>query len=184
MAKKKTSAVVFAGNNENAPVFQQEQKESPPPYEDTGVKFQGYSKYSIGNGKFGLKYQQKFYSYITISNSTTPQSFQIVGQNKAFVTDLIIAFVDTGGIATTTTRRFILGRMEGIGGAFTEVMTIPLFKPVNTAAGQTGTSGNTVVLHFNTPIQVDGITEISVLAGKFSENGTEVKASICGYIEA
>lgn len=185
MAKKKTKEIVYSGYNETAPVYTEPTKESPPPYEDTEVKYQGYSKYPISEGRFGLKYQQKFSRYITITNSTTPQSVQIIGRNKAMITDLIIAFVDTGGIPTTTTRRFIIGRFESIGGSMTEeVFSIPCFKPVDTSVTGIGMSGNTIVLHFNTPIVIQGKTDNSMLCGAWSENGTEVKASFLGYIEA
>jgi len=185
MAKKKSSAIVFSGNNETAPVYQEEQKESPPPYEDTEVRYQGFSKFSIGNGKYGLKYQNKFYSYITIASSSNAQSVQIIGKNRAIITDLIIAFVDTGAIPTTTTRRFIIGRMEGISGTLAEeVFSVPCFKPVDTSATGVGMSGNTIVLHFNTPVVVQGKSDISCLAGRWSENGTEVKASFIGFLEA
>lgn len=177
--------MAFVGNNESSPVYTEPVKESPPPYEDTGVRYQGYSKYQITGGQFGLKYQRKFNSYITINNTATVQSAGIIGINRVFVTDLIMAFVDTGGIATTTTRRLTLGRMEALSGSFAEEShSIPVFKPVDTSATGVGTSGNTIVLHFNTPLEIQGKTENSVLGVRALDSGCYMGVTIIGFIEA
>lgn len=118
-----------------------------------------------------------------ISNSTTPQSIQIIGKNRAIITDIFIAWVDTVGIAATQPRRLIIGRFESVGGAMTEeVFSIPCFKPVDNTT--IGALGDTMHIRLNTPIVIQGKTDNSMACTAWSENGTNVYASFIGYLEA
>lgn len=95
MVKKKTN-VVFVGNNETAPVYQEEKTQSPPPYEDRAVKYQGFYKKTIGSNSYELKPQTKLVIHQTITGLATQSIYDIPAGKRLIISSAIISHIYSG----------------------------------------------------------------------------------------
>lgn len=100
--KKKTNTVDYLSGYIPAdfnPIVTQATIKQIPPYEDAGVKFQGYSKKLIKDGEYQLFPQQRFFMQDNASNTLSDQTLFIIPANRTLYVSSIW-FSGTVGTST------------------------------------------------------------------------------------
>ena len=101
--KKKTDDIYYGLEGyvpaDFSPKIAQNKINQIPPYEDSGIRFQGYSKRNTGSGQYQLFPQQRFFIQDNQSNTLDVQTATIIPENRSlFVSS--IWFSGTAGTAT------------------------------------------------------------------------------------
>lgn len=94
--------MAYVGNNQTSPIIQEDKPQNPPPYEDSGVKYQGYSKHKISNNSYILKVQDENSISIGLNSNLLGLPAGTYYINRGNVTKkLIINFVTVSYYLTT-----------------------------------------------------------------------------------
>lgn len=93
MVKKE---IVFVGNNEKSPVDKPSSSLQPPPYEDTGVKYQGYCKKNYGNNDYRLIPQNKIVIHHSQTGAFSDSVYTVPEGKKLIIGSMFISNLYSG----------------------------------------------------------------------------------------
>lgn len=97
MAKKKNSPVVYSAPNADISQIVEEKLQQIPPYEDGGVKYQGYSRKLVSQGSYRLIPQNKIIIHNTITGTTEANFYTIPEGKKLCISSAIIGHLAGAG---------------------------------------------------------------------------------------
>jgi len=144
-----------------------------PPYEDTGVKFQGYSKKKISQDEYNLTPQYPFTITGGIAGAPWYVDFALPAGKSYYITDIIIS-------GNNTINNF--GYMQLINGQnFSDVKILKQLPAFNAAGVSSGFFSET--MNINTPLKIDSsYLRVYVLGGGILWSGN-LTLTINGWLE-
>jgi hypothetical protein len=158
---KSAEAVVFTGQTYTEDASKSSQTtNTTPPYEDAGVKYQGYSKRLVGSNQYLITPQARIYIKDDDANTTADQLAYTVPNGKKLFINTIAMFCYDSAATYSTTR--IYDGSSSIPSVF---------------RGTVG-SVQTIVWKFDVPIQFNN----SVI-WKMGDNKTQIYLDMWGWLE-
>lgn len=183
MTKKKASSNIIPVpatnflNLGNAPYQIVSSAIAPPPYEDSGVKYQGYYKVKLNDNSYALKKQDRFFFFRQATGGGNTDYFATTRQRRLYITDINIQFnITTYNSLNSVNLSPVTADHTGTGSTMLNI-------------GLWGNAG-AVNVHFEVPFVIDLITsndiltDLRILITNNAPTGTDrIYLTISGFYE-